>query len=273
MDNKENMSKFVFQVSKFNANKNRLRCKERFNKAKDTVTAMATLYMDAHHYISGMHYAFQDDEGDVTYSFDKNESAKDIKIDVTINFKSEQLVQLQQQIAEAGTSLTKPPSDENGVSELMGWQLHVIIKHGEEITFTQERDERWGDKLIYKIQPHQVKGVKLVTAGDEAYIEAPNSAKIDLGLAMKALYTPREPATILNKPNTVEEAQSTLLDFSKAKSRGERRKEKRQSKQVEQAAIALSEVVIPQTPVQEVVQSTNQQIVLVDDDEEDDKPE
>lgn len=256
------MSKFIFQVSKFNATKNRLFLKQRYNRAKDAVTAMATLYMDAHYYVSGMHYAYQDNEGDVVYSFDKNEAAKDVKVDVTVNFRPEQLIQLQQQISDAGLALTKPPVDENGVSELMGWQLHVVISD-DDITYVQENDEKWGKKLIYKVQPQQVKRVFLVTAGDEAYIEAPNSSKIDLNLAMKALYTTRE-VEVKQKPTTVEEAQTSLLDFSQAKSRGQRRKEKKEQKQqettqVEKASQAVIEAV-----------NTSTQIVLVDDE---DKPE
>jgi len=255
------MSKFIFQVSKFNASKNRLFLKQRYNKAKDAVTSLATLYMDANTYVSGMHYAYIDDDGDTSYSFDKKDEVS-VKVDVTINFNPEQLETVKYQLAQAGSILTNPPQDDNGVSELRGWQLHVVIKPNEEITYIKEREEQWGDKLIYKVQPYQVKEVKLVTASEEAYIEAPGASKIDLNMAMQALYSTREKVEVAVKPTTIDEAKSVLLDFSKAKSRGERRRQKREGNKTVQTSNAADAI---QQSTQKV------EIVLVDEDE--DKPE
>ncbi len=253
------MSKFIFQISKYNSVKATLRCKERYNARRDSVTALATLHLNQHFFLNGMHYAYQDNEGDVTFSFDKKENAKDVKVDVTVNFTSEQLDNLRNQITELGTALTKPLTDDNGVSQLQGYQLHVSIKNGEEISYHHEEDD-FGKKLVYKVLPYQVKSVSIITAGDEAYITAPGAAKIDINLAMKAIYETRK-EIVVEKPTTVEQASEVLLDFSRARSRGAARKAKKEAKTQANNSAAV---------VAETIKSTTNQILLVEDD---DKPE
>ncbi len=258
------MAKFIFQISKFNAVKNTLRCKERYNSRRDSVTALATLHLGQHFFLNGMHYAYQDSEGDITYSFDKKEAAKDVKVDITANFDTKQLDSLREQIAELGAILTKPITDDNGVSQLQGYQLHLVIDDSE-LSYHQEEDD-FGKKLVYKILPYQIKKVFICTASDEAYIAHPGTAKIEADLAIKAIYETRKVEESV-KPTTVEEASVVLLDFSRARSRGAARKAKKEALlvlgaklQANNAATAVS-----------AVTSTNQ--ILIVEDDEDDKPE
>lgn len=93
-----------------------------------------------------------------------------------------------------------------------------------------------------KIQPNQVKAVRIVTASDEGYIETPNPAKIDLGLAMKTIYKTSDKTEEKAKPTTVEEAKTAWLDFSQAKSRGQRRRKNRERKQAQQHSPLAGEI-------------------------------
>lgn len=254
------MAKFIYQVSKFNVSKQQLRLKERYNSARDCVTATATLHLGVNTFLSGMFYAFQDNEGDISFSFNKSEDVQ-AKVDTDINFKPEQLTDLLAQLTELGTTISKPPTNDDGVSELRGFQLHVVL-NDDELSYYQTTDSKYGDKLVYKIQAHQVKSVKLVTASDEAYIEAPGARKIDINLAMKALYKPTQKCEEFIKVTTVEEAKAQLLDFSKAKSRGASRKAKKQEVVQSNVAATLMST------------STSTSIILVDnEDDDDDMPE
>lgn len=242
------MRKFIFQISKYNSSKSQLRLKERYNKSRDTVTTTAMLHLSGNTFLSGMHYAYQDVEGNVTFSFNKS---KDVtaKVDVNVNFTPQQLEGLQEQIDNLGTILTRPPVDDDGVSELQGYQLHVVINDAK-LAVTQETSEKYGDKIIYKIKDYQVQAVKIVTAGDESYIEAPGARTVDIDMAMKALYDPTPKHEVFVQPTTVEETKAALLDFSRARTRGAAREYKKAQK----ALLASA--------------STSTQIILVDDDDE-----
>lgn len=259
------MATVIFQVSRF-IQKSRggypqLRLKERFSKETDKVTANATLHLleDATSWLKGLHFAIVEDDGEVYYSFDNED--KDLRIHRQFNFKSHHLTGLRQQISDLGDILTNPPKDDEGVSELRGYQLHIAIKSGCDVKYTMvepksERDRKWGDKLELSVSPADIVSVKLVQHGEEEYVEAPGDY-MQHSLMTQSLYTKR--STSQPKPTTVDEAKSVIATL-RAKSRGANRTAAKAARQAGKAAAAIT------PPPQEEPAKVSR--VLVDDEDQ-----
>jgi hypothetical protein len=263
------MSTVIFQVSRFvpssKAGYSQLKLKERYNSQRDSVTALATLHMEeaGNPWLSGMHYAFIDDEGSAFYGFDKEDP--DQRVDYNINFSADSLYDLKKQIQALGNKLSNPSKDENGVSELMGVQLHVQIKKGVEVKVSTiepktKAEEKWGTKLKIGISPSEVESVSIVVYGDSTYLDAPGQ-RMNVNLLNAALY--KKANVVEAKPTTVEEAKSVLAGLTKYGSR-KANKEAARSRQAGRGTQAIQ-------PPAEPEKVTSR--VLVADDEDDDQPE
>jgi DNA-directed RNA polymerase subunit F len=261
------MTTVIFQVSRFvekspKTGYSQLRLKERYNS--DSVTALATLHLqeDSNPWLQGMHYAVVDN-GEAYYGFDKEDP--DQRVDYNINFTTSQLSQLRTQILSLGSKLTSPSKDDNGVSELMGVQLHVKLHEGVEVKIATVEPKtkaaaKWGTKFKISVSPAEIELVSLVQYGEPTYLEAPGD-RMSISLLTQALY--KKSKVVQAKPTTVDEVKSVLTNL-KAKARGANRHASNAEKAARQAGKAATAM----TPQEETVKVSR---VLVDD--EDDQPE
>lgn len=213
------MSRVVFQVSRYAVGRNpqtnvvtkeQLRLKERYNSQREQVTAMATMHMQGEEpWLSGMHYCYIDNVGDQFFSFNKEEGV-DFKVDFNINFQPKQLNNLRKQLESLGERITRPAKDEEGVSQLRGIQLHVILTEDAEFGLNMKEDAKFGDRLQKKIQPHFIKEVKLVTASDAEYVQAPDTQVLSADLAIQSLYQAASKEEV-KKPESKDEAKAAIL--------------------------------------------------------------
>lgn len=249
------MSTIVFQVSRYKAAKQQLRLKEKYNSLREQVTAMATLHMAGEEpWLSGMHYCYIDNQGDKFFSFNKEEGVE-FKVDFNINMMASHLTTLHSQLALLGDRIQKPANDDNGVSQLRGIQLHVILHEDAEFSLNMKEDAKFGDRLQKKVQSHSVKEVKIVTASDCAYVQAPDTQTLSADLSIQALYTKSEKEEI-RKPANKDEAKLAILSVMSS------RKANRQEAHRKQAARGGAAVRPTSEP--------SKKISLVD---EDDQPE
>lgn len=255
------MTTVIFQVSRFveksaKTGYSQLRLKERYNS--DSVTALATLHLqeDSNPWLQGMHYAVVDN-GEAYYGFDKEDP--DQRVDYNINFTSSQVKQLRTQIVALGSKLTSPSKDENGVSELMGVQLHVKLHEGVEVKVStvEPKTRKWGTKFKISVSPAEIESVSIVQYGEVNYLEAPGD-RMNISLLTQALYKKSEVVQV--KPTNVDEAKSALANL-KAKSRGANRTAAKAARQAGKAATAMT------PPPQEEPAKVSR--VLVDDEDED----
>jgi hypothetical protein len=211
-----------------------------------------------------MHFAYKDADGELFYSFDKED--ENMRVDYNINFYEEQLKSLNDQIQAMGAKLSKPPKDDNGVSDLRGVQLQVVLKKGYETSLLKLEDD-YSDKLIYQITPQEVHEVKLVCSGETGYIEAPGYLRMSGDLAIQAVY--KSAAQAPSKPQTLEEAKSAIANLTKAQSRGKNRQAAKAGRQAQRGAAAMQAT---KEEAKVTSSSANSKIVLTDD-EDDDQPE
>ena len=257
------MTTVIFQVSRFleksaKTGYSQLRLKERYNS--DSVTALATLHLqeDSNPWLQGMHYAVVDN-GEAYYGFDKEDP--DQRVDYNINFTSSQITKLKAQIVALGRKLTSPSKDENGVSELMGVQLHVKLHEGVEVKISTVEPKtraaaKWGTKFKISVSPAEIESVSIVQYGEVSYLEAPGD-RMNISLLTQALYKKSEIVQV--KPTTVDEAKSALANL-KAKARGANRAAAK-ARQAGKAATAMTP-----PPEEETARVSR---VLVDDEDED----
>ena len=262
------MTTVIFQVSRFleksaKTGYSQLRLKERYNS--DSVTALATLHLqeDSNPWLQGMHYAVVDN-GEAYYGFDKEDP--DQRVDYNINFTSSQITKLKAQIVALGRKLTSPSKDENGVSELMGVQLHVKLHEGVEVKISTVEPKtraaaKWGTKFKISVSPAEIESVSIVQYGEVSYLEAPGD-RMNISLLTQALYKKSEIVQV--KPTTVDEAKSALANL-KAKSRGTNRAAAK-ARQAGKAATAM-------TPPPEEETARVSRVLVDDEDEDEDQPE
>lgn len=247
------MSTVIFQISRsrFSASTAslvQLRLKERYNEQRDQVTAMATLHLDKL-FLDGMHYCYVDEKGEKFFSFNKAEGV-DFKVNFKINFEESQLEGLVSQIQTLGDVLAKPSLDENGVSQLRGYQLHIKLIPEAKLGISKKEDDVYGSRLQQKVSPSDIAEVKIVSSKDPEYVNAPDSQTIDGDLLIRSLYeATKKEVEVEQTPESIKASVLSLM--SKSKQRGANR----------QAARASQEVRVDP-------KSTAKPIVLKEDDDE-----
>lgn len=233
------MSTIIFQISKYVVasspegvvTKEQLRLKERYNDSRDQVTAMATLHMLGETpWLKGMHYCFVDENGERFFSFNKAEGV-DFKTDFAVNFNEYQLKELRSSLQSLGALVTNPIKDENGVSQLRGYQLHIELLDGVQLGISKFEDPKFGDRLQMKANSNQIKSVKLVKSGEAGYVTAPDQQQVDADILVASIFeaTKKEEKPI----ETKEEAKAAVMSLmSKAQKRGANRQAARGAEQV-----------------------------------------
>ena len=226
------MAKIIYQVVRYRKSNrsNLLTLNESYNSFKDAVTKKSWLELD-HGFSSGLIYALEDG-GKLRYFFelDKEVLGEGGVLLSNLNFSQAHMDKLQDQIDLCGDILTRPPMDEDGVSQLKGYQLHVIIKDGEEMRIDQKDNQT----CIF-LEPNQIEDVILVTKGEVAY--APGKSNkgghhVSMSMLMDAVFTP---------PSETEEPKvESALDLRKALTkknvkRSEARKKRQRNKEKEKA--------------------------------------
>lgn len=217
-----NTSKIVFKISRFNK-KSQLILTERYNAQKDTVTSMGRVIFNDQNFISGLHLAIIDGEGNTAFSFDKE--AEDIYQSFNISLPRNLADSLQETV-KAIPALAKPSVNDNGVSTLKGYQLHVEVANEDIEVFSPSEGN-----LTYSVKGSQVVSLRVVTQAETDYVRTNSSVKMSLSMITQALHKTSQVAP--EAPKTASEAKDVLTKLSRAGRRASARKAYKASKQLE----------------------------------------
>jgi hypothetical protein len=181
---------FVYKISRFYSKQGKLTLGEYMNKQEE-VHAMARMHTEGHFFISGLMMAAVRGE-DVSFTFERNPELQDAKVKYQINYNPSLLESLD------FSAFEKVPCDDNGVSSLTGYQLHVELNSGNVIK-TQE-----GAWTVFRTVDDAV-SILIVKSGDADYVNT--GSTMNLSDSLDILFKTTQKDKVLTR----EQARESIL--------------------------------------------------------------
>lgn len=150
------MTTIIFNISRLVRNARELwslRCGEGYSQTRDAVSALAHFQLEGTPFASGIPAAFKDGDR-IAWTVDGNESQ------VKLNFTPEQSGELLNALL-AIPELQTPPLNDDGVSTLRCWQLHVVVDDKAGVSN--------GDRGEYVLHWDSIESFEVVSASDETF--------------------------------------------------------------------------------------------------------
>lgn len=182
------------------------------------VKALATLHTK-YAFLSGMPAAYKSETGN-TFWTNKEGRNDDTFFSVQVNFSAVQMQEIESKIEEVGETLSKPPKNEQGRSQLRGYQLQVTLTPGAMARFNIVDDNFKVDKEEVIIDPSEVVSVKVVTFQEDGYLRSGHQ------IGVTQYFEVRCKAQHVQAPKTTEETREFLASLHKdpeSKARKDRR--------------------------------------------------
>lgn len=224
MENLQTQATIVFKISRFDAKSNQLLMVERYNSRRDTVTSMGRVLFD-NNFISGLHLAFINEAGETSFSFDRNSEMEGQYHNFNISLTEEICSKLLAEV-KALPQLVKPAKNDEGVSTLKGYQLHVKLKSEDLEVYSPSEGN-----ITLSVNADNVASVGVVTLNESNYVKTGKSVTMKASQVLAAFGSARE--KLAEAPTNIEETQTFLKTMSRAQRRSAARKARKEQRSTE----------------------------------------
>lgn len=206
-------SKLVYYISRVREKKAGLQMRlgeTRFEEATGEIKALATLHFK-HGFVSGMPAAFVDGDGNTYWTV--NRKGEKMFFSILINIPDVLIEKLEKELKQDDKlmeRLKNPPKNQNMVSDLRGYQLHITLHPDAMARFNVIDDDfkTGGEQL--SVDPSEIKALEIVTKDQEAFLRK------GVQISMGAFFQVRCEAENNAVPKTEEETRYYLESLHKS---------------------------------------------------------
>jgi hypothetical protein len=186
-EEQEQNPRLVYYISRYKSRKGgQLRLGEYGGMSETGYVKSFATYNVKFQFLSGLFAAYENSKGEKFWSRDRAEGAEEVFFGVTINFSDSQVRLLHSQIEELKEKMSKPPKNEQGRSELKGFQLQVELTPKAMGNLTLAMNDGKGRKAgntflteEFSIPPSGVKKVSIVTQEEDNYFRGGAQVSLD----------------------------------------------------------------------------------------------